>query len=62
MNLTLFGKPVTKKNSQRIFKTKSGRPFVRPSAAFDAYQEEAGVFIPPAARKSFSGPVNVKCV
>lgn len=62
MNLTLLGNPVTKKNSQRIFKTKSGRPFVKPSEAFERYQEAAGVFIPPAVRKGLRGPVNVKCV
>lgn len=54
--------PVTKKNSQRIFRAKNGRPFVRPSEAFEAYQEAVGVFIPLSARKGLSGPHNVKCV
>lgn len=41
MNLTLYGEPRTKKNSARILRSGSGRPFVAPSAAFEAYQESA---------------------
>lgn len=61
MKIVIPLNPVTKKNSQRIFRAKRGRPFVRPSAAFEDYQEASGVFIPPAARKGLSGPHNVKC-
>lgn len=39
MTLTLIGEPRTKKNSSRILRSGAGRPFVAPSAAFEAYQE-----------------------
>ena len=31
MRYTVIGKPVTKKNSARIFRTRTGKPFVMPS-------------------------------
>ena len=62
MKITLLGNPVTKKNSQRIIRLGNGKRIIKPSAKFEAYQEAAGVFIPPDARKGLNGPHNVKCV
>lgn len=62
MKLIINGTPITKKNSQRIVKLRNGCYSIRPSKAFEAYQEQAGVFIPGAMRKRFSGRYNVKCV
>ncbi len=38
MHLTLYGNPATKKNSARILRNHSGRPFVAPSKAFVEYE------------------------
>ncbi len=62
MKLTIPGTPVTKKNSQRIIRLANGRPCIRPSARFEAYQEWAGMFILRECRKGLSGCYNVKCV
>lgn len=62
MKLMIHGTPVTKKNSQRIVRLGNGRYSIRPSKAFEAYQEQAGWFIPGAMRKGLSGRYNVKCV
>ena len=59
MNFTIPGNPVTKKNHQRILKTRDGRSFVAPSAQYKAYEESAGWFVPPL---DISAPVNVKCL
>lgn len=37
-HLTLRGRPITKKNSSRIAYTRTGRPFIRPSAAYERYE------------------------
>lgn len=62
MKLMIHGAPVTKKNSQRIVKIGNGRLSIRPSKAFEAYQEQAGWFIPGTMRNGLSGRYNVKCV
>lgn len=62
MKLTINLPPVTKKNSQRIVKLGNGRYSIRPSKAFEAYQKQAGVFIPGTIRKGLNGRYNVKCV
>ncbi len=59
MTFTIPGNPVTKKNHQRILKTRDGRSFVAPSAQYKAYEEQSGWFIP---MKEIDYPVNVKCV
>lgn len=38
LTYTLLGPPRTKKNSQQIYRTASGRPFVTPSKAFTEYE------------------------
>lgn len=62
IQITIPGNPITKKNSQRIIRLKNGRPMIRPSERFEAYQESAGAFIPAEVRKRLCGPQNVKCV
>lgn len=59
MTFTIPGNPVTKKNHQRILKTRDGRSFVAPSSQYEAYAETAGWFIP---KEGISAPVNVKCL
>lgn len=38
---TILGAPVTKKNSGRIMRSRTGRPFVMPSAAFKRWEQTA---------------------
>lgn len=61
MQFTIPGRPVTKKNSQRILRTASGRPFIAPSKAFMDYQAAAGWYIPSKGKK-IDTPVNLQCV
>ena len=63
MELTLHGRPITKKNSQRIVSI-GGRPRVIPSAQFMDY-EKSCLFQIRMARVGglkISSPVNVRCV
>lgn len=53
------GNPITKKNHQRILKTRDGRSFVAPSAQYKDYEEAVGWFIP---KMGIDSPVNVKCL
>lgn len=59
MTFTIPGNPVTKKNSQRILKTRDGRSFIAPSAQYKEYEEASGWFVP---YEQIDYPVNVKCV
>ena len=53
--------PISKKNSQRILiNSRTGKPFIMPSAAYKDYEREAALFIPRGA--CINTPVNVKCV
>lgn len=65
MHLTLYGDPVTKKNSQRILYkfTKYGRktPFIAPSKAFVDYQEVC-LWQIKRPHSPVSARVNVRCV
>lgn len=62
LRFTIPGRPVTKKNSQRIFvNRKTGTRFVSPSGAFKAYQEACGAYIP-HQWTMLEGPLNLKCV
>ena len=54
--------PKTKKNSQRILRSKKGIPFIVPSEAFTDYQEEAGYFLKPLPATPINVPVQVKCL
>lgn len=53
------GNPITKKNHQRILKTRDGRSFVAPSSQYKDYEEAVGWFIP---KMGIDYPVNVKCL
>lgn len=59
LKYVIAGKPVTKKNSQRILRTKAGRPFVAPSANYVAYEKTALMQIA-APEKAVDYAVNVK--
>lgn len=65
MHLTLYGNPVTKKNSQRILYkfTKFGRktPFIAPSKAYVDYETDCLRQIK-RPRSPISARVNVRCV
>lgn len=54
--------PVTKKNSQRIFRARNGRPFIKPSAAYEDYEEAAGYFLRPRPPEPLDRPCEVKCL
>jgi Holliday junction resolvase RusA-like endonuclease len=41
VTFTILGKPVTKKNSARILRSRTGRPFVMPSAAYLNWENTA---------------------
>lgn len=53
--------PVTKKNSQRILKTRDGRSFIAPSAKYKDYEKQAGRYLP-KLESPLSDPVEVKAV
>lgn len=55
------GNPVTKKNSARIAKTKTGRPFILPSERYVKYEK---LFLKQVASlpEPIRSGVNVKCV
>nr|DAY56973.1 MAG TPA: Endodeoxyribonuclease RusA [Caudoviricetes sp.] len=65
MHLTLYGNPVTKKNSQRILYkfTKFGRktPFIAPSKAYGDYETDCLRQIK-RPHSPISARVNVRCV
>lgn len=62
VKLILYGPPVTKKNSQRILRTGSGRPFIQPSAQYKRYEADCLRQIPGRIRQKIDMPVNVQCV
>lgn len=61
MHLTLYGDPRTKKNSARIFRTRSGAPFVAPSKAYVDYEADCLRQIK-RPHSPISARVNVRCV
>lgn len=64
MNLwqcSIYGTPITKKNSQRIFKRGDGTPFITTSRQYKEYAESCGWYIIPP-REPIKKPVNVACV
>ena len=62
VKLILRGAPVTKKNSQRILRTGSGRPFIQPSAQYKRYEADCLRQIPRQFCRQIDTPVNVQCV
>lgn len=61
LKYVIKGKPVTKKNSQRILRNKAGRPFIAPSANYTSYERGALLQIRPPA-EPISTPVNVRAL
>lgn len=54
--------PISKKNSQQIFvNSKTGKPFIMPSAKYKEYERDAMYFIPRPA-KPIDYPVNIRCL
>lgn len=61
LNFTIPIAPISKKNSQRILiNSRTGKPFIMPSAAYKDYEREAALFIPRGVY--INKPVNVKCL
>lgn len=61
-NGTIYGRPITKKNSQRIVNNpKTQRPMILPSAQYKEYEAAAGTQIKPPA-EPITAPVNVRCL
>ena len=61
INFTIPLAPISKKNSQRIMiNSRTGKPFIMPSAAYKDYEREAALFIPRGI--TIDTPVNVKCL
>lgn len=65
MKFTIYGNPITKKNSQRIIKVKlkNGRFFhkIMPSKQFEKYEKECKHQMP-KVENPIQFPVNLKCV
>ena len=61
MRFTIYGNPVTKKNSQRIV-TRGRFPKVLPSAQYVKYQEECLKQLSEVCAPMISTPVNVKAI
>lgn len=53
--------PITKKNSQRLV-PRGNRVIPIPSEQYEAYQENAGQFIPPSARIEINAPSEITCL
>lgn len=61
LTYTLYGAPRTKKNSQQIRRTASGRPFVAPGKVFTEYERSCLAQIKTPYRP-VSAAVNAKCL
>ena len=61
INITLYGQPITKKNSQQIIKV-GNRHMVIPSPQYRQYEKDCLWQIPPKAKQRIDFPVNVQCV
>ena len=61
MKLTLYGRPITKKNNPRVVMT--GRyPKVLPSKQYQAYEEACLLQITGKYRQKIDYPINLKCL
>jgi len=61
LKLTVLGNPTSKKNNSRIRHTPQGRPFILPSARFEAFQREAAQYISDDVRLHINQPCNIEC-
>lgn len=63
MTYTIPLPPITKKNSQQIFRNpKTGKPFVAQSRQYAEYEAKAVWYLRPRPDKPIDYPVNVKCL
>lgn len=63
LRFTIPGPPVTKKNSQRIFRNpRTGKPFVTKSAAYEDFEAAAAYFLQPRPAQPIEAAVEVSCV
>lgn len=60
MKLTLYGRPITKKNSGRIV-TNGNRRFLLPSKAYERYEKDCLIQITGKYRKRLDGRYNLQC-
>lgn len=61
MQIILLGRPISKKNSRRVFKT-GGRMIFYPSSAYERFENHAIKQITEKADQTkFTGPVTVRC-
>ena len=61
VEITIPLRPFTKKNSSRIVKTKSGVPFLIPSAAYEQYERDCAAFIR-CKGLEVSCPINIRAL
>lgn len=62
LKLIIMGDPKTKKNSQQIYRGKSGKPFITQSQTYKDYADKFIWQIPPKAKLGINCPVNIKCI
>lgn len=60
IKFTIYGNPVTKKNSQRILMTRDGRPFIMPSKQYEQYRRDCLRQITRDTKQRIETHVNVK--
>lgn len=61
MTFTIYGNPITKKNSQRIV-WHGGRPSIKPSAAYEKYRADSIAQLTGRQKLNISCPVNLQVV
>lgn len=61
MKITLFGRPITKKNSSRIVKCGDFHKII-PSKAYIAYEKDCLMQITGKFKKKLDGKYNLKCL
>lgn len=61
LKLTLYGRPITKKNSSRIIQCK-GHPMLLPSKQYSQYEKDCIRQIQGSKKKRICIPVNMQCV
>lgn len=63
LHYTIPGTPITKKNSQRIFRnSKTGKPFITRSAAYVDFEAAAAYFLKPLPPSPIDRPCRVTCL
>ena len=61
LQMTIPGRPITKKNHSQILRGKNGKPFLAPSEQYRNYQSTAGWYLKGKGQK-LCGRYNVKCL